>query len=378
MTTLLLYGDTARHASMRHEVPLEIVDPFLFVEHEGQALVLTNQLEQARIAEVLPGAHVVLVDELGLHDLVADGMPRPDANLEVIVRALAQWGVEAALVAPDLPVAVADRVRAAGVELTVDRLTLDGRRRVKSDAELLGIRRAQRAAEAGMAVAERLIRGAEPVHGRLHRDGRELTAEMVRDAVRAACAALGAPAPPNIMVASALSGGGHDPGSGPLPADLPITVDLWPRDEDSSCWADMTRTFVRGEIGADVTAVAGVVRAALEAVRAAARPGIAGEELYAVAAQVVEDGGFRTQRTRERGETLTDGFWFALGHGVGLDIHEAPRLGLGSDDTLVAGDVIAVEPGIERLERIGGVRFEDLLLITPDGCETLTRYPYDL
>jgi Xaa-Pro aminopeptidase len=277
MTTLLLYGDTARHASMRHEVPLEIVDPFLFVEHEGQALVLTNQLEQARIAEVLPGAHVVLVDELGLHDLVADGMPRPDANLEVIVRALAQWGVEAALVAPDLPVAVADRVRAAGVELTVDRLTLDGRRRVKSDAELLGIRRAQRAAEAGMAVAERLIRGAEPVHGRLHRDGRELTAEMVRDAVRAACAALGAPAPPNIMVASALSGGGHDPGSGPLPADLPITVDLWPRDEDSSCWADMTRTFVRGEIGADVTAVAGVVRAALEAVRAAARPGIAGE-----------------------------------------------------------------------------------------------------
>jgi Xaa-Pro aminopeptidase len=378
MTTILLYGDTARHASMRHEVPLEIIDPFLFVEHDGQALILTNQLEQARIAEALPGAHVALADEFGLHDLVADGMPRPDANLEVVVRALAAWDVRAALVEPDLPVAVADRVRAAGVELTVDRPTLDGRRRVKSDAELLGIRRAQRAAEAGMAVAERLIRGAEPVHGRLHHDGRELTAEMVRDAVRGACAALGAPAPPSIMVASVLSGGGHDPGSGPLPADLPITVDLWPRDEGSGCWADMTRTFVRGEIGADVAAVAGVVRAALEAVRAAARPGITGEELYAVAAEVVENGGFRTQRTRTRGETLTDGFWFALGHGVGLDIHEAPRLGLGGDDTLVAGDVIAVEPGIERLERIGGVRFEDLLHITPDGCETLTRYPYDL
>jgi Xaa-Pro aminopeptidase len=140
----------------------------------------------------------------------------------------------------------------------------------------------------------------------------------------------------------------------------------------------MTRTFVGGEIGPDVAAIAGIVRDALEAARAAARPGITGEALYDAAAAVVEDGGFRTQRTRERGKTLTDGFWFALGHGVGLDIHEAPRLGLGGDDTLVAGDVIAIEPGIERLEGIGGVRFEDLLLITADGCETLTRYPYDL
>jgi Xaa-Pro aminopeptidase len=378
MATILLYGDTARHPAMRHEVPLEIIDPFLFVEREGQALVLTNQLEQERIAEILPAADVVLLDDLGIHDLVSDGMARVDAELEVLVRALAGWGVDAALVAPDLPVAVADRVRAAGVELTVDRLTLDGRRRVKSDAELLGIRRAQRAAEAGMAVAERLIRDAEPLHGRLRHDGRELTAEMVRDAVRAACAALGAPAPPGILVASALSGGGHDPGSGPLPADLPITVDLWPHDEASGCWADMTRTFVRGEIGPGVAAIAGVVRDALEAARAAARPGITGEALYEVAAEIVEGAGFRTQRTRERGETVSDGFWFALGHGVGLDVHEAPRLGLGSGETLVAGDVIAIEPGVERLEGIGGVRFEDLLLITQDGCETLTRYPYDL
>jgi Xaa-Pro aminopeptidase len=180
------------------------------------------------------------------------------------------------------------------------------------------------------------------------------------------------------MVVSALSGGGHDSGSGPLPADLPITVDLWPRDEASRCWADMTRTFVGGEIGTDVAAIAVIVREALEAVRAAARPGITGEVLYDVAAQVVEDGGFRTQRTRERGERLSTGFWFALGHGVGLEIHEAPRLGLGGDQPLVPGDVIAVEPGIEGLAGIGGVRFEDLLHITPDGCETLTRYPYDL
>ena len=81
---------------------------------------------------------------------------------------------------------------------------------------------------------------------------------------------------------------------------------------------------------------------------------------------------------RQPGVSLTHGFYFSLGHGVGLEVHEAPLLGLASDDELVEGDVVAVEPGIEGLEGIGGVRYEDLLLITADGCETLTGYPYDL
>jgi Xaa-Pro aminopeptidase len=180
------------------------------------------------------------------------------------------------------------------------------------------------------------------------------------------------------MVVSALSDGGHDPGYGPLPADLPITIDLWPRDEASGCWADMTRTFVAGRVTDAVAALRDVVREALEAVRSAARPGITGRALYDVAADVVERAGHPTQRTREPGQTLAHGFYFSLGHGVGLEVHEPPELGLPGSEPLVAGDVIAVEPGIEGIDGIGGVRFEDLLLITGDGSETLTRYPYDL
>ena len=140
----------------------------------------------------------------------------------------------------------------------------------------------------------------------------------------------------------------------------------------------MTRTFVCGEVTDEVAGLRDIVREALEAARAAARPGITGSALYDVAAEVVERAGYPTQRTRAPGETLTHGFYFGLGHGVGLEMHEAPGLGLGSSDTLVAGDVVAIEPGIEGLDGIGGVRFEDLLLITDDGCETLTRYAYDL
>ena len=378
MATILLYGDTIRYPSVRHEVPLEIVDALLVVARDARTFVLSSSLETARIAEVLPGAELLTLDGLGLFDLVEAGMPRDEAELETAVRALQRWEIEDATVPPDLPVALADRLRREGIAITVDGRTVEARRRAKSTAELAGIRRAQRAAEAGMAAAEELIRGADVDGARLHRDGAPLTAEQVRAAIRTACAAMDAPAPPGIMVVSVLSGGGHDPGFGPLPAGLPITVDLWPRDEQSGCWADMTRTFVAGEVTPEVAEVRDVVRQALEAARSAARPGITGRALYDVAAEIVERAGHPTQRTRTPGQTLTHGFYFSLGHGVGLEVHEPPGLGLAGGETLVAGDVIAIEPGIEGLEGIGGVRFEDLLLITEQGSETLTRYRYDL
>jgi Xaa-Pro aminopeptidase len=378
VATVLLYGDTVRHPSLRHEVPLEIVDPLLFAEHDGRPLVLTSALERDRIEETLPEAEVLLREELGMIELVKQGMPRDNAELEVAVAALRGWGIDRATVPADMPVAVADRLRAEGFDLIVDGAAVEHRRRAKSDHELEGIRRAQRAAEAGMAAAERLIHGAERANGRLRHDGAELTAEDVRAAAREACAAAGAPAPPTIMVVSMLSGGGHDPGSGPLPADRPITVDLWPRDEASACWADMTRTFVGGAVSDDVRTLAEAARAALEAARAAAQPGITGRELYDLAAQVIEDAGWPTQRSHDGDGPLTHGFYFSLGHGVGLEVHEPPRLGLGGDEVLVPGDVLAVEPGIEGVEGVGGVRFEDLLLITEDGCETLTDFPYEL
>jgi Xaa-Pro aminopeptidase len=378
MTTILLYGDTVRHPAIRHEIPVAIIDEVLCAVRDGACHVLTSDLEKARIARVLPDAQILLLEDVGYFELVREGVDHHEAELTILLRALGRWEIDSVTVPRDFPVAVADRIRAASIELTVDGDAVDERRRAKSDLELEGIRRAQRAAEAGMAVAERLIHGAEQRDGHLYADGELLSAERVRADIRAACAQNGAPAPPDIMVVSLYASGGHDPGSGPLPAGLPIQIDLWPCDESSGCWADMTRTFVCGEISAEVAAVRDVTREALEAARASARPGITGEELYATAAEVVEHAGYPTQRTQKSGESLTQGFYFSLGHGVGLDIHEAPLLGLSSRERLVPGDVIAIEPGVEGLPGLGGVRYEDLLLITEDGSETLTRFSYEL
>jgi Xaa-Pro aminopeptidase len=183
-----------------------------------------------------------------------------------------------------------------------------------------------------------------------------------------------------VIVASVWSGYGHDPGSGPLPAGHPIVIDLWPRDEESACWADMTRTFVVGPPAPEhaelIAQQEELVGAALQEALGMVRPGVTGRALYDATCDRFEAAGFRTQRTGP-GEDPTEGFQFSLGHGVGLEVHEEPSLGLGGYDPLVAGDVLAIEPGLWD-RRIGGVRFEDLVLVTDDGCEVLTQYQYDL
>jgi len=277
---------------------------------------------------------------------------------------------------PDMPVAVADRLRADGLTLRLDYDAVAGRRRAKSAAEIEGIRRAQKAAEAGLGAAAAVLGAADRDGDRLMAGGEPLTAEAVRAALRDACRANGAPAPADVIVASVWQGFGHEPGSGPLPADLPIVIDLWPQDEQSGCWADMTRTLVVGDVTDRVRVLESVVREALERSREAVRPGITGRELHAVACEVFELAGFPTQRTNP-GIDPEEGFQFSLGHGVGLAVHEDPALGQAGHDPLVAGDVIAVEPGLWQRE-VGEVRFEDLLLVTDEGCEKITTAPEEL
>jgi Xaa-Pro aminopeptidase len=376
MPDVLLYADTERSAAMRHEIPIGVPDPFGYAEVGGKVYVFTSSLELERIAAVRPDAEMIEWADVGFHELLESGMPRDQMLLEMVSRAVARTGLRSALVDPDFPLAVADRLRADGLTLTPDHDTFALRRRAKSDAELAGIRRAQKAAEAGMAAAAEILRRAVPEGEGIVIDGAPVTAEQVREAIRAACAAHGAPAPADIIVASVWQGFGHEPGSGPLPANLPIQIDLWPRDEQTGCWADMTRTFVVGEPDEATRKQEALVRQAHFAARDAVRPGITGRELHAIVCDIFEAAGHRTQRTGP-GDDPNEGFQFSLGHGVGLEVHEDPGMGQSGRSPLVVGDVIASEPGLwERA--IGGVRFEDLFLVTEDGCEVLTDYPYDL
>jgi Xaa-Pro aminopeptidase len=377
---VLIYGDTETSMTLRHEVPVPIGDAFLYLESDNRRAVLTNALEEARIARAVPDLERLLINEFGRDELIAAGVPLWKIGLEVPARAVAASGIREAVVPLDFPMALADRLRADGVELTVDWELFTERRRRKTDAEMAGIRRAAAAAVDAMGEAATMLREADIRGQELWYGGERLTAEMVRARIRDVCARAGASAAADIVVRAMGPDPsiGHDPGSGPLPAHTAILIDLWPRDEESACWADMTRTFVRGEIPDPIAELHALVISAHEQTCAAARAGTKGFEMFDIVCDVFEAAGHATGRTKKPGETLREGFYHGLGHGVGLDIHEPPGLGRSGIAPLIAGDVIAVEPGLVA-RSAGGVGVEDLLVITDDGSERLTGgFPYAL
>jgi Xaa-Pro aminopeptidase len=362
---VLIYGDSVRTPSLRHEVPVAILDPFLYLESNGTRAVVASALERPRL-EAIPGLEILGIEELGWDELIASGRPRWDIELEVAVRAVERLGITEAEVPAEFPVALADRLRSLGVSVHGNHDEFALRRRSKSAAEVAGIRRAQAAADAAMGRAAEMLRS-----------GSDLTSEDVRGEMIAVCRSHGTTLPADVIVASGAAGAvGHEAGSGALREGESIIIDIWPMDDESACYADMTRTFVIGDVPDELVEWHRLTLEALEATRAAVRPGVNGREIYDIACDVYEAAGIPTQRTKAEGQVLRDGFFHGLGHGVGLDVHEEPGLGRSGND-LVVGDVITLEPGTYR-QGYGGVRLEDLVLVTESGGETLTDFPYGL
>jgi Xaa-Pro aminopeptidase len=353
-----------------------VPDPFLYAEHGDRRLVVVGSFEVQRVEAAGAGLEVYAFERFGRDELQAQGLNYDEILREVTVRVCGEIGIGAAVVPPDFPLEVADRLRESGVDVRWDRPFFVGRRRVKNEAEVAGIRRAQRAAEAGMDAARDLLRRAEPTNGTLKVDGEPLTSERVKRAIQQAFIGSGCSADEFIVSHGPQSAVGHDMGSGEIRAGEPLVIDLWPKDPETACYADMTRTFCVGEVPDELREYHRLVKESLDRSLADIRAGATGRHVFDVACDVFEQHGYPTLRTKEDGAVLEDGFFHSLGHGVGLEVHEEPSLGKVGDE-LLAGDVVTVEPGLYR-QGFGGCRLEDLVLVTADGAENLTQYPYDL
>jgi Xaa-Pro aminopeptidase len=376
VTDVLLYGDTFRSPELRHELPIGIPDAFLYAERDGARHVLVSSLELPRVRE-LAGLTAHVYEEFGSDTLFAEGLALEAIGAELVTRAITSLGLRHATVPRTFPVWLADRLRADGIELTVDQELFDDRRRVKNEHELAGVRRAQRAAEAGMEAARSMLARATQNGGALELDGEPLTSERIKVAISQAFAENGATGDEFIVAHGPQSAVGHHMGGGLIKASEPIVIDIWPRDNESACFADMTRTFCVGDIPTELQEWWTLCKEALDKSIAAVREGVGGREVYDISCDVFEGAGQTTGRNKEPGEPLEHGFFHGLGHGVGLEVHEAPGLGRAAKKPLRAGDVVTIEPGLYR-PGFGGLRLEDLLVVTKDGAENLTRFPYDL
>ena len=353
-------------------------DPFLTLYADGAIHVLVSGLEYGRARKE---ATADSVERHADYDYEYGGREERYDMYAAFVR---DKGVESVSMPPRGPVGTADAMRDRGIDVTVDGDDrLRAVRAIKTDDEIDAIREAQRANEAAMRAAEALIAGSDVAadsdsdgHGvapnTLLHDGEPLTSERVAEEIEVTLLRHGCALDETIVAGGAQAADPHDRGSGPLRANEAIIVDIFPRSKATKYNADMTRTFCVGEPPAALREWYDLTERALDAALDAIEPGATGEDVHAAACEVYEDAGEPTFRTDPETET---GFIHSTGHGIGLDVHESPRLASGGGE-LQPGHVITVEPGLYD-PAVGGVRIEDLVVVTEDGYENLTEYPIE-
>jgi Xaa-Pro aminopeptidase len=377
---LLFFGDSYRYPDIYHSIRFLAPDPQVVLEQDGEIVLLTNALEAGRARTESRATKIETVDDYGARELRAAMNPITDATATVIERFLLAHGAKTLRVPPQFPVGLADRLRATGFALSaID--GLEQRRRAKREDEIAALEASQRATEEAWQLGvDALARSRARSDGVLELDGAVLTAERVRAIVEAALLERGCASEPAIIAPGTQAANPHVIGSGPIRAHEAVVMDIFPQHKETRYFADMSRTVSKGAPSAEIVKMYQVVMRAQDAGIKALRPGITGREVHEQVEDIIFAAGYDTLREGQKhrpDDPVTRGFIHGTGHGVGLEIHEAPSIGRSGLDPLAVGDVVTVEPGIYDPD-VGGVRLEDMLVITPTGSRNLTRAPRQL
>jgi Xaa-Pro aminopeptidase len=367
-TARLFFTDSEADADLYYLTGFLAGDPFLFLEQGGKRSLFLTDLEvdrgrkQSRVEEVVRLEEVIDAVKETDGNLADQGYPRVG---RLICHIAEERGIGSFEVSGKFPVALGDILRQSGFDLAWQPAPFIKERARKQPEEVELIRAAVIHTEAAMNAAIDQIRNAEIKDGVLYEKGEPLTSERVRrtiDLVFLDRNCRGA----NTIVAGGDQGvDPHERGHGPLPANLPIILDIFPRDLGSRYCGDMTRTVVKGRASDEAKKMFDSVRRAKEKAESLLMDGVDGHDVHEAVRKAFLDDGFETGQKSGR----MVGFFHGTGHGLGLDVHEFPRIA-GVHETMREGYVVTVEPGL-YYPGLGGVRIEDDVLIAADGCENL-------
>ena len=377
---LLFYADGYKFPDVYHVTRFLAPDPIIALEQGGEVFIVASPLEEGRARKESRASQVFSIDEFGAKDLAGKGITREELDAEVTKRFLDSRSLRRVAVSPYFPLGMAERLRGMGVQLVVDR-GLSERRRAKRPDEIAALETTQRATEdAWTRGVDALRRANVRKDGTLELDGEQFTAERLRAIIESRLLELGCVSEGAIIAPGKQAADPHMIGSGPLRAGEAIVMDIFPQHKATRYYADMTRTVSKGEPSAEITKLYEITKRAQDAGIKALRPGVTGREVHEMVEDIIFGAGYDTlrpgqQRSKDGGPP--SGFIHGLGHGVGLEIHELPTVGRSGTNPLAPGDVVTVEPGI-YLPELGGVRLEDMLVITETGSRNLTRAPRQL
>jgi len=333
---------------------------------EGDDVLVASPLEIERARVQSKAARKLGFSEAGYVDHGEDASwPRLAARL------LREKGLEEARVSPRLQSVYLEELRSAGIQVEIDRELFIAERRHKSPEEAGFIRAAQRAAEAAVTEVVRQLSQAEIKDGVLWLGGRPLTSERLYGRAQLLLGEMGFTCPDMIIAGSPECAMPHFRGEGPIRAGAPVIIDIFPSGRSSHYYGDLTRTVVIGDIPAEIRTMHAAVLQALDAGIESIRAGVPSRDVHHNVCQVLVDRGYGTTTKGYEGPDGGATMNHSTGHGVGLDVHEEPALRGPSEEALLDGDVVTVEPGL-YLNGLGGIRIEDTGMVTNNGFANFT------
>lgn len=376
---MLLKDSSFKNSDIFYATQFSAPDPFIFIKtKKGKKIIVVTELEYGRALKTAKVDKVLLDENFVKREEFKSQLTKKNLaydfwryDNEVIDKVLKQYKAKNILVPPDFAYKSAKLLEEKGYKLIYKESNpFFPEREVKTKKEIKYITETQRINEEAMEAAINAIRNSEIKGNKLYLDNEPLTTERVKNIIHMKflehdCLPLDG----SIVSCGDQCCDPHNSGSGVLKANQTIIIDIYPKSMKHGYWADMTRTVVKGKASKKVKEIYQAVIEAKELAKSEIKEGVIGSKIYYDVLKMFEDKGFPKKESKKGSE----GFIHGVGHSLGLDIHELPSISKG-DTELKAGNVVTVEPGLYYYG-IGGIRQEDIVVVTKKGCKTITKYP---
>ena len=366
--SILIIDSSENNADLFYRTKFFVPDPVIYIEHKGKKILVLSDLEIDR------GKNEAQVDTVvsftDYYKKLTAKRKKRIGLVDVAELVLIENKIKRVSVPGRFPIKYADELRRRGITVKSkkeepffeDRL-------IKIPEEIKFLRDALRKTARAMDLALHMIASSEIRKNKLYLNSQVLTSEKLRGEVSAELSRMEFTASHTIISCGAHSSMPHHIGEGPLYADKPIIIDIFPRSQKSGYFGDMTRTVIRGEPSQELIKMYNTVLQGQKIGINLIKDGVSGKEVHGAIVDYFNESGFETGNINGRQQ----GFIHSTGHGLGLEIHEPPRISM-SEEILQEGNVITVEHGL-YYEKIGGIRIEDVVVVEKDGCTNLTKYP---
>jgi len=370
----VLFHSDSSDPDMLYFGSFQACDPYLAFSVGRKKFAVINSSEYGRMVAESDFDEILLLHEISEGAARRFKIPKGQKPTTCqLVRHLAKlYRIPTFQVGARFPAGLADDLQQAGVKLEIEKNGgICPKREIKTAAEVDALRKGNRASAAGFRVVAKTLAESKISRGKLVHQGKVLTSERLRELISHAALDEGAVALHTIASCGDEVCDNHSPGHGPIMANELIVVDIFPRRPEDGYWGDMTRTFLKGQASDAQRRLVRTVKRGHELAISMIRPGQTGGKVHDAVQAFFAKEGYETVRDSKTPE----GFFHALGHGIGLEVHESPIIRAGSPWKFKKGHVVTVEPGLYYLG-LGGVRIEDVLHVVPGGNEKISSAPY--